>query len=831
MTTRLAVALWTLAVLATVGACTLILTSDHVGPRTGRAVLATAAGLAFVAAGLVSRLRRPDSRVAAIMVAVGFAWFLGALTQANEPVVFSLGAALNDLPWAFFGYLVLAYPSGRLRAAVDKAIVGAAFVATLVLRPLWTLVADLDEAYPEAPENAFLVDAEPRLADAIETSIQMIALALIAATITLLVRRWRAASLPVRRTLSPVYLTFGATVALLAVAVVVDVTFGSAASDGVFWVALAALMTVPLSFAVGLLRTRLAHAGVSSLLVELDRVRRAGDLRDALARGLGDPSLDVAYWLPERREWVDGDGAPVELPADEGRRAATVVERGGRPVAALVHDAQLREDRDLVDAVAAAAALALENERRLTELAQADARQRAFLDALPDLMFRYSRDGTYLDVEGRDADLVLPRHELLGRKIRDVLPADVAERLMAPVECVRPGAVETVEYRLRLSGVDRHFEARIAAITDEEVVVIVRDISDRKRNEAQLQRLQDELRVRLDDLQRERDFIRAVVQAAPSFFCLVDPEGRIVRFNRSLELASGFVDDETVRGARFWDVFVVADERDAVRELLLRACFECRETTPERENHFVARDGGRLAVAWSATPLFDEKGEPRFLVTGMDVTLRNRHERELRRSRARIVEAGDVERRRLERNLHDGAQQRLVSISLTLRLAQAAVRSDPARAEALLGTASEELGRALEELRELARGIHPAVLTDRGLAPALESLVTRSPVPVTVAEAPGQRLPEPVEAAAYYVVSEALANVAKYAQASEATVRISRNDGRAVIEVADDGVGGADPALGSGLRGLADRVEALDGRLEVASAPGAGTTIRAEIPV
>jgi signal transduction histidine kinase len=213
----------------------------------------------------------------------------------------------------------------------------------------------------------------------------------------------------------------------------------------------------------------------------------------------------------------------------------------------------------------------------------------------------------------------------------------------------------------------------------------------------------------------------------------------------------------------------------------------------------------------------------------MDVTERKRQEQELRRSRARIVEAGDVERRRLERNLHDGAQQRLVSLSLGLRLAQARLKADPDEAERLLTGAAEELAHALEELRELARGIHPAVLTDRGLGAALETLAARAPLPVEVSLTE-QRLPEPVEAAAYYVISEALANVAKYAEASAVAITIMQLNGSAVVEVADDGVGGADPLRGSGLRGLADRVEALDGRLRVESSPGAGTRIRAEIP-
>jgi signal transduction histidine kinase len=200
-------------------------------------------------------------------------------------------------------------------------------------------------------------------------------------------------------------------------------------------------------------------------------------------------------------------------------------------------------------------------------------------------------------------------------------------------------------------------------------------------------------------------------------------------------------------------------------------------------------------------------------------------------SRARIVEAGDAERRRLERNLHDGAQQRLVALALHLRLVEAAVERDPARARALLAGALEQLNDALEELRELARGIHPAILTDRGLGPALDALVTRAPVPVEVAEVPEERLPPQVEAAAYYVVAEAVTNAAKYAQASNVSVSIRRSNGRAVVQVADDGVGGADPGHGSGLRGLADRLEALDGRLHVESPPDRGTRIEAEIPL
>jgi PAS domain S-box-containing protein len=204
---------------------------------------------------------------------------------------------------------------------------------------------------------------------------------------------------------------------------------------------------------------------------------------------------------------------------------------------------------------------------------------------------------------------------------------------------------------------------------------------------------------------------------------------------------------------------------------------------------------------------------------------------QLTASRARIVEAGDAERRRLERNLHDGAQQRLVSLSLALRLARTRLHTDPESARSLLEAASEELATALEELRELARGIHPAILTDRGLTPALEALANRSPVPVSIHSLPEERLPAQVEAAAYYVVSESLANVAKYAGASQVDVAVVCQNGWAFVEVADNGAGGADPGRGSGLLGLADRVEALAGNLDVESPVGEGTRVRARIPL
>jgi signal transduction histidine kinase len=215
-------------------------------------------------------------------------------------------------------------------------------------------------------------------------------------------------------------------------------------------------------------------------------------------------------------------------------------------------------------------------------------------------------------------------------------------------------------------------------------------------------------------------------------------------------------------------------------------------------------------------------------VARLDAELRERLD-ELRASRARIVQAGDAERRRLERNLHDGAQSRLVAVTLMLHTAKnhAVAGSE---LDGLLDRAVAELQTSLAELRELARGIHPAILTDRGLQPALEALATRAPVHVTLEADTPSRLPEPIEAAAYFVVSEALANVAKYAHATRASVAVRHENGHVTVEVADDGVGGADAAAGSGLRGLADRLAALDGTLTLQSPRGRGTRLHAEIP-
>jgi signal transduction histidine kinase len=259
-----------------------------------------------------------------------------------------------------------------------------------------------------------------------------------------------------------------------------------------------------------------------------------------------------------------------------------------------------------------------------------------------------------------------------------------------------------------------------------------------------------------------------------------------------------------------------------------------------RQVTLVERDGRVLAALVHDPALDPELVRAVAAAAGMSIENERLHAEvraqldEVRASRARIVRAGDEQRRRVERDLHDGAQQRLLTLSLALRTARRQLSATtPGGSAALAGAldrAAEELRLAIEELRELARGIHPTILTDAGLGPALRSLAGRSPATVTVAALPDGRFPATVEATAYFVVSEALANVAKHAGGAAAAVRVDWRDGSLTVEVRDRGPGGADPARGSGLRGLQDRVAAAGGRLAVTSPPGGGTVLRAELP-
>jgi signal transduction histidine kinase len=553
-----------------------VLSSDwQRGDRAMNLALGPLVGWSFIGAGLIAWWRRPDNRFGALMTAVGFAWFAGSLAASDAPGLFIIGVTLSPLPFALLIHTLLAFPSGRAQGKWTRRVIALGYIDVLVVLPIGALFADTtdkDICNRNCPPNPVLVSHNDTLGQIAVGFYGILTLIVLIAAVALLVVRWRRAPAPQRRLLGPIYLTGGATLFFLLLSFATDQAASDSVTTVVDAVSIVLLATVPFAFLAGLLRSRLAQSGAVKEIV----ASAGGDLRDALATALGDKSLELAYWLPQSRRYVDRDGRTVDLPEGDRRRSVTQIEHDGRCIAAIVHDAALDEERGLVQAAGATAALALENAR--------------------------------LDAELR---------------------------------------------------------ARVA---------------------------------------------------------------------------------------------------------------------------------------------------------------------ELEASRARIVEVGLEERRRLERDLHDGAQQRLVALRLQLRLARDQAGKNPEAAQEMLDGAMEELDSALSELRELARGIHPAVLADRGLEPALSALAGRAPLPVEVKGAPSERLPARVEAAAYFVVAEALTNVARYAHATRASVAVERRNGHAVVEVRDDGVGGADPSRGSGLTGLSDRLAALDGRLEVESPEGGGTVVRADIP-
>jgi PAS domain S-box-containing protein len=333
------------------------------------------------------------------------------------------------------------------------------------------------------------------------------------------------------------------------------------------------------------------------------------------------------------------------------------------------------------------------------------------------------------------------------------------------------------------------------------------------------------LKERIAELERERELLNSIANNAPSLLCLIDLDGRVRPFatNKAFERTLGYEPHET-GGQYFWDRYVPDGERAAARDCILAAVRT--QSLCECEGRWMQRDGTPIEVTWSCTPLPKIASGPVYLITGTDVTERKRHEEEVRRSRARIVAAADDARRRLERNLHDGAQQRLIALLLQLRGAQ----RGRLEATAVISAAVEELAAAVRELRELAQGIHPSALTERGLAAALRIVAARAPLTVEldVTDAP---IDTNVAVAAYYIVSESLNNVAKYADANRAAVRVRETGDRLVVVVEDDGRGGADLDSGTGLRGLLDRVTALDGSLAITSPPGGGTRLRAELPL
>jgi PAS domain S-box-containing protein len=496
-------------------------------------------------------------------------------------------------------------------------------------------------------------------------------------------------------------------------------------------------------------------------------------------------------------------------------------------------------------------------------LAESDARKSAILNASFDCIITMDGDGLIVEVnDATEATFGYEAHELVGRELAEMMiPPDIREEHRRGVRrYMETGASRIVGHPVELTAMRADgtvFPVELAVTRPDLPGAplfcgYLRDVTERHEHERSLQRLADEQAA----LRRVATAVAAEVEPERLFGIVAEEVGRamdarianILRFNgdgTALTVAGWSdgldtlptgtmvpLDGETI-APRIWRTGRPAryDTLDGVTGELAEAL---------RQRGIGAAVGAPVSLAgtlWGAV-IISSTGEPfppgaeQHVANFADLAaqaLANAQAREqLAASRARIVAAGDAERRRLERNLHDGAQQRLIATSLNVRLA--ARRADDPELRTMLDAAGDELALALEELRELARGLHPAILSDHGLRAAVEALAQRAPLPVEVAVALDNRLPKPVEAAAYYVVAEALTNVAKYAQASQAHVRVHREDGRALVEVVDDGVGGADERGGSGLRGLVDRVEALGGRLAVSSPVGAGTTVRAELP-
>ncbi|HEX2288365.1 MAG TPA: histidine kinase [Gaiellaceae bacterium] len=522
--------------------------------------------VSYVLCGLLAWARRPDSRFGPLMVAAGFANFVSTLSWTTNNLTFTLGQALDLLPPVILMHVFLAFPTGHLRGKLERALVAGAYVAAVLLQLVRMAFGGF------GPNNLLEILAhEDAALLSLRVALLTVSAFCLSGSAVLLLRRRRSDRL--RRAHVLIVDAFALGLVMIAL-LFISASFDGPAVQEIRWATFATLGLAPVVFLAALLNARLARSAVGDLVLELRAEPAPPDLKEALARALGDSSLELVYWLPDFGVYVDLAGRPVELPELEGR-ATTLIDRNGDHVAALIHDPALLDEPELLEGVQAAAGIALENGR-----------------------------------------------------------------------------------------------------------------------------LNAELRARLE---------------------------------------------------------------------------------------------------------------------------------ELRGSRARIVEAAQNERQLLERNLHDGAQQRLIALSLDLSILKGRIDGD-SEARAGIDQARRQIAASLAELREISSGLHPAVVSGHGLPVALEQLAARAPVPVELAIEVEGRLPEPLEVAAYYVVSESLVNIAKHAQAKTARVEIVKEQGELVLEIVDDGIGGADSERGTGLRSLADRVESLDGRLRVWTSRGGGTRVRAEIP-
>ena len=535
-------------------------------------------GWAYISGGMIAYRARRLDRTGTLMTAIGVIWTLGQVSLYVHALLPYL-VWLSGLADVLLAQLLLQYPSRALRSRLERAVLAAAYVQVLVVNGVREVFVNLHDYYPCPCVHSFPTVHDPAVFRALETEDRIAIVALGGAVLALVYRRWRRSSGPARRALNPLWFAGLATVAAL----ILDDLLGFAPLTRAQAYAESAVVTVirlsvPVALLIGLVRIRQSRSAVADLVVALGRAPGPAAVRQALATALGDPSLTVCYWVPETQSYVDADGHPAERAGLCAGRAATEVTAHGAPLAVLVHDDELLDQRPLLDAAAAAARLALENARLQAALA------------------------------------------------------------------------------------------------------------------AQLE--------------------------------------------------------------------------------------------------------------------------------------------EVRASRARIVQAGLEERHKVERDLHDGAQQRLLALSLTIAMIRDEVTGGPGcdgQLRSLVDAASTQIREAIGELRELGRGILPAVLVHDGLAAAVETLAALAPLPVAAQVEPA-RYPPAAEATAYFVVAEALANVARHAQASHAAVTARRTGCQLVVEITDDGIGGAPAHGGSGLTGLADRVAALGGELTVTSPVGHGTSVRARLP-
>jgi signal transduction histidine kinase len=563
--------LWVLGV-AAVASCVLTVglasVNEELYQPALRVLLVWWITLPYIFAGIVAWRRRPDSFFGPLMILAGFATQLSVLQWTSQPLLNTVGQLCDLLVAAVWLHLFLAYPSGRLAGRTERVVVIIGYVAAVGLQVVILMLGGFNDLH------LLTVVKLETAAEAVQ-NVQLLTLSALAVIgVGLLWWRWQSLPRWQRRRPAQILINcFSLSLVMLAVLL----TAGTFQLPGFEIIRLATFTVAglaPLAFLAGLLDARLAKAGVGQLLVQL-RTDPAPDLRELLAQALRDPTLSLIYWLPQYGSWADQDGNSTTLPKQDSGRRVTFVKQNGEQIAALIYDAALAEEPELVEAVSAAAGIALENGR-----------------------------------------------------------------------------------------------------------------------------LEAELRARL---------------------------------------------------------------------------------------------------------------------------------RELQGSRSRVVEAQQNERRRLERNLHDGAQQRLVALALELGLLAEQADNDPGTQDRLKHARSE-VAESLDELRDIARGLHPAVVSGHGLAVALESLAATTPFEVQLQTDGLPRLPEQLEVAAYYVVSESLTNAAKHAQADRVTVEAGITDDTLMVEIVDNGIGGADSERGTGLRGLADRIEALNGRLRVWSPVGKGTRVRAEIP-